>query len=393
MGYCRKEKKIKVNTKRTYIAIFTFVFVIPLMGQKSELSIKGQVDGFTGLGFSDPLRLQSGIRFIPVLSAGKSLKKGLKFDGEFSFNSYLDYSVAGSTDKFYSSVKPYRMWLRLSSERFEIRAGLQKINFGSATMLRPLMWFDKIDPRDPLQLTDGVYSLLTRYYFKNKVNIWAWVLLGNDKPKGWELVPSKKNIPEFGGRFEILVPKGESAISYHHRKADLSKLQISLPASSSTSYNEDRLALDGKWDIGPGVWTEISVTHSSLDTAIFPAYTKMITLGIDYTFAIGNGINIATEFFRYNTDDKLFGAGRVKSFSLLSANYPFGINNRAGGIIYYNWTDNDWYRIINFQHQTDNWTFYLFAFWNPDKMAIYNTGNGNNMFAGKGIQLMVVYNF
>jgi len=58
------------------------------------------------------------------------------------------------------------MWIRLSTKQFELRAGLQKINFGSATLLRPLMWFDKIDPRDPLQLTDGVYALLARYYSK-----------------------------------------------------------------------------------------------------------------------------------------------------------------------------------------------------------------------------------
>ena len=64
--------------------------------------------------------------------------------------------------------------------------GLQKINFGSAVLLRPLMWFDSLDPRDPLQLTDGVYAVLLRYYFPNNANLWAWALYGNDSPKGWE---------------------------------------------------------------------------------------------------------------------------------------------------------------------------------------------------------------
>jgi len=53
---------------------------------------------------------------------------------------------------------------------------LQKINFGSATLFRLLMWFDRIDPRDPLKLTDGVYGLLLRYYFHNNTNIWLWGL-------------------------------------------------------------------------------------------------------------------------------------------------------------------------------------------------------------------------
>ena len=32
-------------------------------------------------------------------------------------------------------------------------------------------------------------------------------------------------------------------------------------------------------------------------------------------------------------------------------------------------------------------------FWNPDRIAIYNIGSEKNMFAGKGIQAMTVYNF
>jgi hypothetical protein len=61
-------------------------------------------------------------------------------------------------------IKPYRLWARYSTSQLEIRAGLQKINFGSANILRPLMWFDQMDPRDPLQLTDGVWGILGRYY-------------------------------------------------------------------------------------------------------------------------------------------------------------------------------------------------------------------------------------
>ena len=69
--------------------------------------------------------------------------------------------------------------MRYSSDQFELRLGLQKINFGSASMLRPLMWFDQMDPRDPLHLTDGVWGLLARYYFLNNANIWLWGLYGN----------------------------------------------------------------------------------------------------------------------------------------------------------------------------------------------------------------------
>ncbi|MCK7489842.1 MAG: ABC transporter ATP-binding protein [Anaerotruncus sp.] len=40
-----------------------------------------------------------------------------------------------------------------------------------------MMWFDTIDPRDPLQLTDGVYALLLRYYTRGNANFWAWAML------------------------------------------------------------------------------------------------------------------------------------------------------------------------------------------------------------------------
>ena len=38
--------------------------------------------------------------------------------------------------------------------------------------------------------------------------------------EGGKLFRSNKNIPEFGGRIQIPVPRGEAAFSYHHRTAD-----------------------------------------------------------------------------------------------------------------------------------------------------------------------------
>lgn len=61
----------------------------------------------------------------------------------------------------------FRFSGQLSGRVSELRLGLQKINFGSAQLFRPLMWFDKMDPRDPLQMTDGVWGALYRYYFRN----------------------------------------------------------------------------------------------------------------------------------------------------------------------------------------------------------------------------------
>ena len=67
-------------------------------------------------------------------------------DSELSMNGYAsaqapDWQRLDGT----SRLKPYRIWARYKTARFEARVGLQRINFGSATLLRPLMWFDSVD--------------------------------------------------------------------------------------------------------------------------------------------------------------------------------------------------------------------------------------------------------
>jgi hypothetical protein len=382
-----------MKRKVIILLIFLLEVHVVIMAQDSTFVFKGQIDGYAGLNFSNPIQWQTGARFLPTLSIVKNLKNNLKFDSELSFDSYLDYHFTGSNNDLSDvRIKPYRLWVRLSSERFELRAGLQKINFGSASALRPLMWFDHIDPRDPLQLTDGVYGLLGRYYFQNNANAWLWILWGNDKTKGWETVPTVRKDPEFGGRMQFPVPKGEIAVSYHHRTADLAGVLNPAEIHGAATYPEDKIGFDGKWDIGPGVWAEYSLTRSRPDSSYFPPWTKLVTLGIDYTFSLGNGLYIASEFFRYSSAGEIFTPGLNQTFSSLTLNYPLGIN-KIGSIIYYNWTNNSWYRFINLQRQSDNWTYYLFLFWNPEKFAIYNNISGNNMFSGTGLQVMAVYNF
>src|ERR1035437_651141 len=381
-------RNLKLN-----ISLLFFLMLPLLKAQDSTFIFKGQIDGYAGINFANPIQSQTGARFLPTLSIGKNLKNNLKFDSELSFDSYLDYHFTGSNnDESDAKIKPYRLWIRLSTERFELRAGLQKINFGSASTLRPLMWFDHIDSRDPLQLTDGVYGLLGRYYFQNNANAWLWVLWGNDKTKGWETIPTVRKDPELGGRMQFPVPKGEVAVSYNHRTADLAGVLNPSEIHGAASYPEDKIGLDGKWDIGPGVWAEYSLTHSKPDSAYFPPWTKLFTLGIDYTFGLGNGLYAASEFFRYSSAGEIFNSGINQTFSSLTVNYPIGIN-KIGSIIYYNWTDKSWYRFINLQRQSDNWTYYLFLFWNPEKFTIYNNISGNNMFSGTGIQFMAVFNF
>ncbi|MFC2113905.1 hypothetical protein ACFLRI_01000, partial [Bacteroidota bacterium] len=286
------------------------------------------------------------------------------------------------------------LWLRLSSKRLEVRAGLQKINFGSATMLRPLMWFDQIDPRDPLQLTNGVYGVLGRYYFKNNTNIWLWTLYGNKNPKGWDFIASQKDVPEYGGRFQFPVPKGEGAISLHSRTANMNSFFPDSMLNGKVSYPESRIGLDGKWDLVVGLWFEYMFLHSNITEMPRPKnYQHVLNLGLDYTFGIGNGLSVITEFFWFASSDEIFNSLAGIEFSALTLSYPITLMDNISAIIYFNWESNSWYRFVNIQRSYDNWSFYLMAFWNPDKFDLYTINFENNLFAGKGLQLMCVYNF
>jgi hypothetical protein len=282
------------------------------------------------------------------------------------------------------------MWVKLSGDRFELRAGLQKINFGSAVLFRPLMWFDRIDPRDPLQLTDGVYGLLGRYYFLNNANIWIWGLYGEDKTKGWEVLPSKKNSIEYGGRVQIPLYTGELAATYHHRTAD-AKGVIPDSISLGLSYPENRISVDAKVDLGVGLWAEGALIHQDLNFTELK-YKTLLNVGMDYTFNLGNGLNLMTEVFGFLQGDRALGADEKIAFGLLSATYPINIIHNISAMVFYDFANKDTYRFINWGMAYDKWSFYVMAFWNPENYNLYNLDYQTSLYSGWGFQLMAVFN-
>ncbi|MEJ2543002.1 MAG: hypothetical protein P8Y99_02950 [Calditrichaceae bacterium] len=367
------------------ILLFLFCSVIFISAQSLEW--QGQVSSWLTINPDPNFEGQLGLRYIPSVFVQKAVVNNYQLDGEFSGNFYgMANHYSDTDDGIDGKIKPYRLWLRFSGNQFELRAGLQKINFGSATLLRALMWFDRIDPRDPLQLTDGVYALLGRYYFLNNSNIWLWGLYGNDETKGWEIFPSVKDQPEFGGRLQAPFWNGEIALTGHHRRLDSQGI-----IGSKEDYSENRLALDGKWDIGVGLWFESVITHSDFDSALL-GYNRMLNLGMDYTFDFGNGLRVLTEYLRVDMSDNLFESGKPISFSALSLNYPVGLLDNLNAIFYYDWSNESMYRFLSWQRTYDQWSFYMMGFWNPREFQIYQAQQDQNLFAGKGFQFMVVFN-
>jgi len=383
-----------VNMKKGRIyslALICIIVWLPLAGQKAGIGVRNQISTWAGLNFNRPVQWQTGARYIPTLNPSFQLNENAKIDAEISFNSYGNLLFSGfDYDTLNYKLKPYRLWLRYSTSHLELRAGLQKINFGSAYIFRPLMWFDKMDYRDPLQLTDGVYSFLGRYYFNNNVNIWLWTLYGNKKEKGWEIAPSAPKIPEFGGRFQIPLGKGEIAASYHKRIADYSEIIAGMPMITDTLYTEQMFAIDGKWDLGIGLWFELVGKLNDRNNPVTGKMDTYFSLGFDYTFGVGNGLTMISEYFRYANDPPNNQPKVRNNFSTLSLNYPLFLSHSISGLVYYNWDTNDWYRFLNFQLKYDYMSFYLMAFWNPDQSALYRGNDNSGLFTGKGFQLMLV---
>ena len=393
---------------------------------KSSFSLSGMIAGSTLARLDTTIEPFFSLRAIPELNLALPAGHGLTFDAEASANIYGSLLLAHDGPATTSGdIKPYRAWARLSTSRFEVRLGLQKLSFGSATLFRPLMWFDSLDPRDPLQITDGVYGLLLRCYAKGNANVWAWGLLGNKDRRGFDLAPPDNKTPEFGGRVEVPLFKGEIAATYHHRKADIDGLTpimspapaLSLPASqilpatrivssfaASLSASpiavppvpEDRFGLDGKWDIGPGVWFEGALVHQQTPL-LFTPYQRALTLGLDYTFGLGKGLYAAAEHFRIASSARAFSrplspqAGL--SFTALLLRYPLGLRDDISGIFYYDWRNRDIYRFLSWKHTTDALTFSAIVYWNPPELLVFQGQPGSGSFAGTGLELLLAYYF
>jgi hypothetical protein len=372
----------------------------------SSISLGGQLSLQSSARFETRVQPFFSLRVIPELkftlapsasgSSSSGASRGVTVDAEASANAYgSSLFLPGQPADLSGDVKPYRAWVRLSTSRFEARVGLQKVSFGSATVFRPMMWFDTLDPRDPLQLTDGVYALLLRFYTKGNANFWAWTMYGNGSRRGFDLAPSDKKTPEFGGRVQVPLFKGELAATYHHRKAAIDGLVPVMDPLNPLPVDpvpEDRFGLDGKWDIGVGLWLEGALVHQRTPLLPLP-YQLSLTAGLDYTFALGRGLNILAEHFRLESSPRAFAAGQSQNISATFVRYPLGLSDDLTAIVYYDWKGRNFYRFLSWRRTSDALTFTALVFWNPETQLIFPGQAGSSSFAGTGLQLVLAYYF
>lgn len=299
-----------------------FLFLLLLNMLSANLEHSGQL--MWQFDQPDKEKLSASARYLPEFTYSLP-------EYNLDFNFRLNARAATETD---SRTKIHRLWARYNGEQLEIRAGLQQLDFGPAMLFRPLQWFDSIDPLDPLGFTEGVQGMLVRYYFPNNANFWLWGLVNNEL-KGTEIIPTAKNRGEFGGRLQVPVFNGEAGLTYHQRQMDFGQ----SPTFSIFSQNlapEERFGLDGKWDIGIGFWLEAAQISARTDIADFyPEKQYQSTIGVDYTFAIGNGLHVLVE--KFNLDTKLEADSKAINSQVygIMADYPLSLYDTVSLAQYY----------------------------------------------------------
>ena len=92
----------------------------------------------------------------------------------------------------------HRAWLRLSDERWEVRGGRQKIDFGSGFIYRPLSFFDTRDVTGVVPETRGVDGVRSTYFIDDTTSVQGWV------------VPAKVGERDTAGGWETIVPAGST---------------------------------------------------------------------------------------------------------------------------------------------------------------------------------------
>ena len=313
---------MKHNNNFRKILIYLFIVNINLTLNAQNFFLKGQF--WSNNQFFENLLetqspFQSQLGYIPTLSIFRNLSNERLIDIEWAHKInrvYSDQALLSSYDK------PYRWWVRYSTDKLEARLGLQKIAFGPAQILRPTSWFDTIDPRDPTGQTDGVEAFRLKYFPNNFLSLWTWVMdTGSEKYS-------------YGVRTELSGNSGDWGLTLHQDKNEIINQIGLLPILMSSAHS--RIAIDYRYDGLIGFWFEGASLFSNNDLY------NLATIGADYTLPIYNGVLIMAETMKINGGPKnsiIFGPiiNINETYSVLMASMPIGLLHQIMAIAQLDW--------------------------------------------------------
>lgn len=377
---------MKISHSPSLILAMTVAAAILLAGRAAyclEYDLRGQASLLAnGRSLDDEGYYIGEARYLPQVTLTGGIGKNNLIDLEASLDAFARAGSEDGADT--SAVDLYRLKLRFATPRSETRIGLQQLNFGPAYLLRPLRWFDRLDPRDPLGLTDGVYALSFRYVAATNASIWLWGLYGNDEPKGYEMLATPDDEVEFGGRMQVPVSSGEVALTFHRRT-------VTAPGPYAEDFPEYRYALDGRWDIEIGLWLEAVLTHQKSEFLPFE-WRQMVTLGGDYTLPLGNGPHVLMEHMAVDAAARPLEWDEDSHVSGLMVGYPLGLMDRLTAIGFYSWEDKEYSQFLGWQRAWDRFTLEVSVFHYPDGGGSVYPGGAGVLGGGSGGQLVFIFN-
>ncbi len=306
-----------------------------------DVELKGQLWGSTLAG-DDPAQgmpvNEQLVGYIPTFSVGQSIAGGL-IDMELAYR--LAYQSDWERTRTFSTSKTHRHWIRYSGEKLELRLGLQKIAFGPAMVLRPLSWFDTIDPEDPTGQTDGVSALRAKYYAPGNVVLWSWAVW----QKGVDL--------GLGGRVEFSLPSIELGFTYHGA-TNVDSTAIPAASQSGVTADMSRAALDLRYDGYLGLWLETMVTFKDSLDGVARGGDLYTTVGADYTLPLGSGVLVLVEHMTFPdpTPDPL-DEKATSAFTAAMASLPLGMFDAITAIAYYDWDSRQLRKYLRYSRTYD----------------------------------------
>ena len=250
--------------------------------------------------------------YIPTFSSSYHLSSNSKIDLEWAYR--LENYFNGNT-LIENIHLHHRYWGRYSSDKIEVRIGLQKIVFGPSQLLRSLSWFDTIDLKDPKGQTKGVDAFRLRFFPSNLSTLWAWA------------IKNKTETLSYGGRGEVSTKMGEWGITFHKDPSKSSQYIGMLnqsPVLITSSHT--RIGLDYRYDGLLGVWFEGAAYYSKKANLIGEDRCTLSTLGIDYTIPLGDGILAMLEIHKVESWSSInTKSNRSDTNSAIMVTLPFGM--------------------------------------------------------------------
>ena len=283
-------------------------------------------------------------------------------DLEYAYHLQRTYNGSSLVEEH---QKLYRGWLRYSTHSIEARLGLQKVSFGPAQVLRPLAWFDTIDPKSPMNQTDGVEAFRLKVYPSNSLAFWAWIMKGESDTLSW------------GGRGELSTNLGEWGFTLHQDPTKASQNVGQSPVLTSGSHYQ--FGVDYRYDGFIGFWFEGAGFIVDNQNMFNEDRFSLVTLGADYTLPLGGGLLIMSETLRKNGWSSNNDSHSNQIISVLMASLPIGMIHNVIIISTLDWDENRIYNYLRWGSTYDRFSYNFMASTNPSS-------------EGNSLHLMLIYN-